>query len=476
METLSGIEYYTVQECVHTVSVVILGRTSYYCAEYAPHVTLKPQTVIDGDGTVVEPSALWANGANSTRWWVNLPKYNIENIIQASPFGRDHKNILEVPQLRNLLENILVGTTVSHDYISTTAPASTGNAERLHFTLHSPLTLGFTDTFGNYTGATATGTIFNIPDVHYERYGEVQWLSIPKELAGQLILHGTGSGSFTLDIDEVNGNNTLSATSFEGISSSTSTVVTMDITPEVSPTASSTLLVDFDGDSIVDLSLVSKLNEIVLPPPVKFPLTINADSKSIVLGGSIPPLTATLSGFVDGDTASTSVTGVPTCTTTATASSTVGTYPIVCTTGTLASEKYDFTALTTGTLTILYKWSGFTQPINDTVYNPTQSMSVFKGGSTVPVKFQLKDANGISVQASSTPLWLAPQKLSSMSASVDESTYSDPASSGTTFKYDASSSQYIYNWSTKGLLTGWWYRVFAKLEDGTTQSVVVGIK
>ena len=474
METLSRIEYYTVNKCVRTASIVILGRTSYYCAEYAPQVTLKPQTVVDGDGTVVEPSALWANGANSTRWWVNLPKYNIENIIQASPFGRDHKNILEVPQLRNLLENILVGTTASHDYISTTAPASTGNAERLHFTLHSPLTLGFTDTFGNYTGATATGTIFNIPDVHYERYGEVQWLSIPKELAGQLILHGTGSGSFTLDIDEVSGNDTLSATSFEGIPSSISTVVIMDITPSVSPAASSTLLVDYDGDRTIDLSLVSKLNEIVLLPPIKFPLTVTANSKTMTLGAPIPPLTATLSGFVDGDIASTSITGVPFCSTTATASSSVGTYPIVCTTGTLVSEKYDFITFTIGTLTIFYKWSGFSQPINATVYNPTQSMSVFKGGSTFPVKFQLKNASGTSVQAIIAPLWLTPQKLSPMNAPVGEPTYSDPATSGTTYKWDGT--QYHYNWSTKGLQVGYWYRIYAKLEDGTIQSVVVGIR
>jgi hypothetical protein len=248
----------------------------------------------------------------------------------------------------------------------------------------------------------------------------------------------------------------------------------MDVDPTVSPTASSTLLVDFDGDSIVDLSLVSKLNEIVLPPPVKFPLTINADNKSMVLGGSFPQFTATLSGFVDGDIASTSVTGVPTCTTTATASSAVGTYPIVCTIGTLTSAKYDFVTFATGTLTILYKWSGFTQPINDTVYNPGQSMSVFKGGSTVPVKFQLKNANDISVQSAAAPLWLTQQKLSPMSAPVGEPTYSDPATSGTTYKWDGT--QYHYNWSTKGLQAGYWYRIYAKLEDGTTQSVVVGVR
>jgi len=129
-----------------------------------------------------------------------------------------------------------------------------------------------------------------------------------------------------------------------------------------------------------------------------------------------------------------------------------------------------------GTLTIHYNWSGFTQPINDTVYNPTQTLSVFKGGSTVPVKFQLKNASGVAVQSSTSPLWLTPQKGTAMNMSVDESIYSDPATTGNSFKWDATNQQYSYNWSTKGLATGYWYKIYAKLDDGTTQSVVVGIR
>src|SRR5207253_7626225 len=36
-----------------------------------------------------------------------------------------------------------------------------------------------------------------------------------------------------------------------------------------------------------------------------------------------------------------------------------------------------------------YRWDGFLQPINDTAHtNPPLAMSIFKSGSTVPVKFQ----------------------------------------------------------------------------------------
>ncbi len=90
----------------------------------------------------------------------------------------------------------------------------------------------------------------------------------------------------------------------------------------------------------------------VEPPIVIRPLTVTADNKSIVHGASLPTFTYALSGFVGGDTASSSTTGSASCTTTATNSSPVGTYPITCTEGTLASATYTFSDFTAGTLTI----------------------------------------------------------------------------------------------------------------------------
>jgi len=123
-----------------------------------------------------------------------------------------------------------------------------------------------------------------------------------------------------------------------------------------------------------------------------------------------------------------------------------------------------------------YRWDGFSQPINDTAHQVGQGMSVFKGGSTIPVKFQIKKQDGTPIQAPVAPVWLAPQKGSAMSASVDESVYSVSGTSGTVYKWDSVAQQYVYNWSTKGLATGFWYKVYAKLDDGKTYSVTVGLK
>lgn len=59
------------------------------------------------------------------------------------------------------------------------------------------------------------------------------------------------------------------------------------------------------------------------------PLTVTAAGASVTYGGPVPAITASYSGFVDGDTAA-SLTTPPTCSTTATTSSPVGQYVSRC--------------------------------------------------------------------------------------------------------------------------------------------------
>ena len=80
-------------------------------------------------------------------------------------------------------------------------------------------------------------------------------------------------------------------------------------------------------------------------------LTITADNKSRIYNTVNPPLTFTLSGFVNGDTAATAFNGAPTVTTAAQTSSSVGAYPITAAIGTLSSANYSFTFVP-GTLSI----------------------------------------------------------------------------------------------------------------------------
>ena len=113
-------------------------------------------------------------------------------------------------------------------------------------------------------------------------------------------------------------------------------------------------------------------------------------------------------------------------------------------------------------------------PVDDTAHQVGAQTSIFKAGSTVPVKFELRRADGSAAQPSSAPQWLTPVKGASLSAAVDESLYTAVATSGDTYRSDTG--QYIYNWSTKGLPSGYYYRIGVRLDDGTTYTVNIGLR
>jgi hypothetical protein len=74
----------------------------------------------------------------------------------------------------------------------------------------------------------------------------------------------------------------------------------------------------------------------------KAPLEVTVNNLTMTQGGPVPPLTYTLTGFVNGDTQATAVTGAAVLNTTATSASKPGEYPILFSRGTLAAENYTF--------------------------------------------------------------------------------------------------------------------------------------
>ncbi|MCU1402637.1 MAG: hypothetical protein JWM70_961, partial [Microbacteriaceae bacterium] len=161
---------------------------------------------------------------------------------------------------------------------------------------------------------------------------------------------------------------------------------------------------------------------------------VNVDGGLFTLG-AVPAPTCT---------ASDSLSGLSSCvvTTSGGTANGVGTFSYTA----KATDKVGNTGTTTGTYRVIYRFDGFLQPINDTAHQVGTSTSIFKGGSTIPVKFQLMRANGTVVAANTAPVWLTPAKGAPMSLPVGESLYSAAADSGSTYRYDTS--QYLYNWKT----------------------------
>ncbi len=80
-------------------------------------------------------------------------------------------------------------------------------------------------------------------------------------------------------------------------------------------------------------------------------LTVTANDLVRSYGSLNPPLTPAFSGFVNGDT-TVVLAGAPALVTAAVPASTVGSYPIIASAGTLAASNYDFTFVS-GTLTVI---------------------------------------------------------------------------------------------------------------------------
>lgn len=248
-DTLATIEYREGRKSICKEVPPLFPFTQAHCVyTLVPTITYYPKEVIDGDGTVVTPSALWTATATTTgKWWVDLREYDT-----FFNYEREHADILEVPELRTFIQNILTNTTLTLPrYIYTTEPIPKITDTRLSFLLHSPLNLSATDNLGNVISS-ATSTILG---ASFRRYGEVQILRVPKGTPVTLNLEGYASGSFTLDMEELDGLNTVVAsTTFSAVPSATSTIATISF-PDGTLQNATPLLVDYDNNGITDFTL-----------------------------------------------------------------------------------------------------------------------------------------------------------------------------------------------------------------------------
>jgi hypothetical protein len=150
----------------------------------------------------------------------------------------------------------------------------------------------------------------------------------------------------------------------------------------------------------------------------------------------------------------------------------VGTYSFTATATDLAGNATSVT----GSYRVVYAFGGFLQPINDTAHQVGTGASIFKAGSTVPVKFRLRTADGRVVQTNMLPVWLAPAPGGALTAPIDESVYTSSPTSGGTYRWDSVDQQYIYNWGTAKTQANRFWRIGVLLDDGTTHFVNVGLR
>jgi pimeloyl-ACP methyl ester carboxylesterase len=213
-------------------------------------------TTIDGDGTVVVPSALWTSTtAGATDYWVDLARYNrlTNRVLNGHLLAVSHGDILSISELGNFISDVVTNSTQplsNYTYLSTTAPS--GAEQRLRYSLHSPLTLNLYDDAGHHTGvSTTTGQVEEqIPGTYYAELGDVKYIFTDASTTAHIVMNGYDTGTFTLDVDQLQGDTQTGGATFTDVPTTPQTTAQVDMQSDI--TTLSTIRIDSNSDGHVD--------------------------------------------------------------------------------------------------------------------------------------------------------------------------------------------------------------------------------
>jgi hypothetical protein len=204
---------------------------------------IRPVTDMNGDGTVVSPSALYDN--QGQKYWLDLSNSKLE-----------HKNIFEDNSTLQFVENVITKNSLTIERIYAQQQAYTKVRDKI--SVHSPVTIGAYDSSGNFTGKICDSDsdfckiVEDIPNSSYLEYGEGKYLNADEENISKIVLQGTDTGTFTYESERVLPDGTSSISSFIDIPVTAQTKAEVVLnnstnTPELS--------LDVTGDGVKDFTL-----------------------------------------------------------------------------------------------------------------------------------------------------------------------------------------------------------------------------
>lgn len=256
IDTVASFEYYPKYECTPSGLGGVV-KCGYVLDE-------RPRFTIDGDKTVVVPSAHYMNNAGGVeKYWVDMKKHNSELFLGVRR-NREHKDILEINALNNMIEAVIKKTDIVFDNIlKNTEPVDQENRFRL--SVYSPITLGVYDSLGNFTGKVCpTSYDFcyikdDIPNSSYLEFGEGKYLNLPEGNLEKVVLEGTDIGMFTYESEKVSPGGVSTTTRFVNVPVTPQTKVEIFVKPD----NQTEMNIDTNSDGVTDI--IIKPNEVFDP-------------------------------------------------------------------------------------------------------------------------------------------------------------------------------------------------------------------
>ncbi len=251
----AGVDVYNIVGCkAYTLSQVIertwQNLSGNYYSEY-----LIPE-MLPGDGTVPLESA------------TNLP---VDEYKKYYSLSSEHSKMLSQSGTRQKIVNIITGSNLSvGDTITQDVSKCKLNGKA--YSVYSPLDISVKDNLGNVLGFSEDGSLENqIPNASFEVFEHNKFVFLPEDEGQtyQINLKGTGEGTFTFKVENVENNQTTETQVFSNIPVSTSLQGTVN---ESSHQA--ILNLDINGDNTID--------QVVQPSTI-----LNSDESKDLL----PPIT-----------------------------------------------------------------------------------------------------------------------------------------------------------------------------------------
>jgi pimeloyl-ACP methyl ester carboxylesterase len=206
---------------------------------------------VDGDGTVVSPSAI---GDVSDAWYFDTKTFKHDSHTTIS-----HQNLTSAAPIQGVVSDLLQGLSVDEEYIVNAKPPSSEDLQTI-VSSHSPVNLIAVDAEGNKTGVVPVpGTdlslqISDIPESAVDVEGEEEYLDLPQEGAYTITAAGNAVGLTTLEVENLDETGEISSDeTFPDIPTTASTTMTLTLAAGSADDPQ----VDEDGDGASDFEVAS---------------------------------------------------------------------------------------------------------------------------------------------------------------------------------------------------------------------------
>ncbi len=373
--------------------------------------------------------------------------------------------------LTKTLNDNVANTTTTHDYqnawtnlrlFSANFISSHIAQQGIYMNLGSPAELLITDPNGNQLGINPiTNTTYN--GVNGGVYGsegisdgsqanpsvptesKYAWIPDPVNGTYNIQVIGTGSGDYTLQ--------TLS---YDASGTAHTAVVVGSTTPD----KENGYNLNFTPQQPQNIALVPQdtTPPVISHSAVSPEYLLNSSSTQFIFSATDPDSpVASIASTLDGTTIMSPYTLTF-------GQNQLGNHAIVVT----ASDPAGNATSTSVNYNVKYHFGGFLPPVL------ANGSGVYNLGRTLPVKFQLTDANGNFISTAVARL-VVTNIQNGITGSTPITITVSTANTGNLFRYDSSDNQYIYNFNTKQLTSGIW-QIKVVLDDGNSYTVLVSLR